>query len=64
MLIRMYMYVFWHRYRELQQKLNQLEQNTMQRDRNETLLKQKEKECIQVRVQTLLSVSHVSQTLV
>ncbi|XP_017342619.1 NF-kappa-B essential modulator [Ictalurus punctatus] len=36
------------RYRELQEKLNVLEQNTMQRDRIEPLLKQKEKDCIQL----------------
>lgn len=42
------LYLSWCRYRELQQKLYQLEQNTMQRDRTEALLKQKEKECIQV----------------
>ncbi|GAA6103975.1 NF-kappa-B essential modulator isoform X1 [Tachysurus ichikawai] len=36
------------RYRELQEKLNLLEQNTMQRDRTEALLKQKEKEYIQL----------------
>ncbi|XP_027026354.2 NF-kappa-B essential modulator isoform X2 [Tachysurus fulvidraco] len=36
------------RYRELQEKLNLLEQNTMQRDRTDALLKQKEKEYIQL----------------
>ncbi|KAK3547436.1 hypothetical protein QTP86_020870, partial [Hemibagrus guttatus] len=36
------------RYRELQEKLNLLEQNTMQRDRTEALLKQKEKDYIQL----------------
>ncbi|KAF7696048.1 NF-kappa-B essential modulator isoform X2 [Silurus meridionalis] len=36
------------RYRELQEKLNLLEQNTIQRDRTEALLKQKEKECVQL----------------
>ncbi|XP_060749866.1 NF-kappa-B essential modulator isoform X3 [Tachysurus vachellii] len=36
------------RYRELQEKLNLLEQNTMQRDRTEALLKQKEKEYVQL----------------
>ncbi|KAM9444615.1 NF-kappa-B essential modulator [Clarias gariepinus] len=41
-------YVSPERYRELQEKLNLLEQNTMQRDRTEALLKQKEKENIQL----------------
>ncbi|XP_053096863.1 NF-kappa-B essential modulator [Pangasianodon hypophthalmus] len=36
------------RYRELQEKLNLLEQNTVQRDRTEALLKQKEKDYIQL----------------
>lgn len=55
---------FWCRYRELQEKLNLLEQNTMQRDRNEALLKQKEKDYIQVCTQTLHFVLHVSRTFV
>ncbi|KAF5903467.1 NF-kappa-B essential modulator isoform X1 [Clarias magur] len=41
-------YVSPERYRELQEKLNLLEQNTIQRDRTEALLKQKEKENIQL----------------
>lgn len=37
------------RYKELKDKLILLEQNTIQRDRTEALLKQKEKDYIQVR---------------
>ncbi|XP_072552405.1 NF-kappa-B essential modulator isoform X2 [Salminus brasiliensis] len=36
------------RYRELQEKLNVLEHNSFQRDRVEAVLKQKEKECVQL----------------
>ncbi|XP_026882774.1 NF-kappa-B essential modulator isoform X2 [Electrophorus electricus] len=36
------------RYKELQEKLNILQQNSIQRDRNEALLKQKEKDYVQL----------------
>ncbi|XP_017568258.1 NF-kappa-B essential modulator isoform X1 [Pygocentrus nattereri] len=36
------------RYRELQEKLNVLEHNSIQRDRIEAVLKQKEKDCVQL----------------
>lgn len=46
------LYFLWSRYRELQEKLNVLEQNSIQRDRIEAVLKQKEKDCIQVNKHT------------
>lgn len=40
--------MLWCRYRELQEKLDCLQKNSFQRDRTEALLKQKEKEFVQV----------------
>ncbi|KAI4888911.1 hypothetical protein NFI96_028869 [Prochilodus magdalenae] len=59
------------RYRELQEKLNVLEHNSIQRDRIEAVLKQKEKDCIQLtkdtdalraQVTSLLGELHERQT--
>lgn len=36
------------RYRELEEKLDYLQKSSAQRDRTEALLKQKEKDCVQV----------------
>lgn len=59
------------RYRELQEKLNALQHNSFQRDRVEAVLKQKEKECVQLtkdidalraQVTSLLGELHERQT--